>query len=215
MRLSRTEFVPLLGIIAGGAIGVFTLGSFVLLLRSDEVPAPERPVSVRTVPARPAPDRQPRVFDECADDRVYRLLGSVDEDRDAVQISPDAQSTIVVQCPDGRVDGDEEADLSAAPVFTPMTVRPEIRNRSEVQAALMREYPALLRDAGIGGRVLVWFFISEDGVVLGTRVSESSGHNPLDEAALKVAAVFQFTPAMNRYEPVPVWILLPITFPAN
>ena len=212
MRLSRKEFVPLLAIIAGGAIGVFALGSFVLLLRSDEVPAPERPVRVRTVPARPAPDGQPRVFDECADDRVYRLLESVDEDRDPVQISPDAQSTIVVQCPDGRVDGDEEADLSAAPVFTPMTLRPEIRNRSEVQAALVREYPALLRDAGIGGRVLVWFFISEDGVVLDTRVSESSGHLPLDEAALQVADVFRFSPALNREQIVQVWIQLPITF---
>ena len=30
-------------------------------------------------------------------------------------------------------------DISAAPVFTPMTVRPEIRNRAEVTAALRRE----------------------------------------------------------------------------
>ena len=60
---------------------------------------------------------------------------------------------------------DVSTDISAAPVFTPMTVRPEIRNRPEVQAALMREYPAILRDAGIGGTVVVWFFITEDGVV--------------------------------------------------
>ena len=107
---------------------------------------------------------------------------------------------------------DEEPDLSAAPVFTPMTVRPEIRNRSEVQAALMREYPPVLRDAGIGGQVVVWFFISEEGRVLNRRVSESSGHVALDEAALKVADVFRFTPALNRENIVQVWIPLPITF---
>ncbi len=107
---------------------------------------------------------------------------------------------------------DGSVDLSSNPVFTPMTVRPEIRNRPEVQAALMREYPTILRDAGIGGTVVVWFFISEEGMVLDRRVSESSGHVPLDEASLKVADVFRFTPALNREQIVQVWIQLPITF---
>ena len=106
---------------------------------------------------------------------------------------------------------DREA-IQAGPVFTPMTVRPEIRNRSEIQQALMREYPPSLRDAGIGGRVVVWYYVSETGQVLHTRLSESSGHAELDAAALTVAAVFRFTPAMNRDERVPVWIQLPITF---
>ncbi len=139
-----------------------------------------------------------RVSDECADDRAYRLLGWADK------------------CADGGADGlDEEADLSAAPVFTPMTVKPEIRNREEVQAALMGEYPPILRDAGIGGQVVVWFYISEMGRVLDRRIAESSGHLQLDEAALNVADVFQFTPVMNRDERVQVWIELPITFPVQ
>ena len=105
-----------------------------------------------------------------------------------------------------------EADLSAAPVFTPMTVQPEIRNRREVEAALMREYPSILRSSGIGGQVIVWFFISKEGSVLDRRIFESSGFAQLDEAALKVADVFQFTPALNRDKIVPVWIRFPITF---
>ncbi len=107
---------------------------------------------------------------------------------------------------------DGGADLSAAPRFTPMTVRPEILNRNEVSAALLREYPPILRDAGIGGSVTVWFFISEQGTVLDRRVSESSGHVPLDEAALQVADVFRFSPALNRDRIVQVWIQLPISF---
>ena len=73
-------------------------------------------------------------------------------------------------------------------------------------------YPPILRDAGIGGSVTVWFFISEQGAVLDRRVSESSGHVPLDEAALQVADVFRFSPALNREKIVQVWIQLPITF---
>ncbi len=103
-------------------------------------------------------------------------------------------------------------DISAAPTFTPYTVRPDIINRGELARALEREYPPLLRDAGIGGTVLVWFFIDEEGRVQNTEVNQSSGHRPLDEAALAVAPIIQFTPALNRDKRVPVWISLPITF---
>jgi protein TonB len=107
---------------------------------------------------------------------------------------------------------DRASDISAAPVFTPMTVRPEIRNRPEVQAALKREYPSLLRDAGIGGTVVVWFFISEEGMVADRRVSQTSGQAQFDEAALRVADVIRFSPALNRDKRVRVWIEVPITF---
>ena len=76
----------------------------------------------------------------------------------------------------------------------------------------MREYPTFLRDAGIGGEVVVWFFISEEGLVLDRRVSQSSGHAQLDEAALAVADVFRFSPALNLENVVQVWIQLPISF---
>ena len=103
-------------------------------------------------------------------------------------------------------------DLASAPVFTPMTVRPEIRNRIAVMTAMERAYPPILRDAGIGGQVVVWFFISEDGQVLDKRVSQSSGHTQLDNAALEVADVYRFTPALNRDQKVKVWSQIPITF---
>jgi protein TonB len=103
-------------------------------------------------------------------------------------------------------------DISAAPTFTPYTVRPDIKNRGEVARALEREYPPLLRDAGIGGTVQVWFFIDEEGRVQRTQVNESSGHKALDDAAIQVAGIIEFTPALNRDKRVPVWISLPITF---
>jgi TonB family protein len=103
-------------------------------------------------------------------------------------------------------------DLSAEPTFTPFTVRPDIKNRQDLSSALEREYPPLLRDAGIGGMAQVWFFVDETGTVARTLINQTSGHQALDEAALRVAEVIQFTPALNRDEPVPVWISLPIKF---
>ena len=114
-----------------------------------------------------------------------------------------------------EISPEDRAAIQVGPVFTPMTVRPEILNRTYVQSALMRLYPPDLRDAGIGGSAVVWFYISDTGRVLHSEIDESSGHEELDEAALKVATVFRFTPGMNRAEPVPVWIHLPITFAAR
>ncbi len=103
-------------------------------------------------------------------------------------------------------------DLEAAPTFTPYTVKPDIKNRDELARALDREYPPLLRDAGIGGTAAVWFFIDQTGRVQKTQIDHSTGHKALDEAALRIADAIQFTPALNRGEAVPVWISLPITF---
>ncbi|MEQ8330504.1 MAG: energy transducer TonB [Longimicrobiales bacterium] len=107
---------------------------------------------------------------------------------------------------------EEQSDLSAAPTFTPFTVAPSILNRNDVIRAMEREYPPLLRDAGIGGTVRVYFFIDEGGSVQDYRIDQSSGHQALDEAALNVAEVYRFSPALNRDKKVPVWVSFPITF---
>ncbi len=104
------------------------------------------------------------------------------------------------------------AQRNEGPGFTPYTVGPEIVNRQEVTEALVRAYPPLLRDAGIGGTTLVWFHIDEQGQVTDTRVNRSSGSPELDRAALDVAGRMRFTRALNRDEPVAVWVSFPITF---
>jgi hypothetical protein len=86
MRLSRTDKVPVLTIVVGGAFGfAFSLG-FLAWTATDDV------------------------------------------DHD----SPSVFTTPIVE-----MDRTQEPAVEG-PIFTPMTVRPEITNRSEVQAALMR-----------------------------------------------------------------------------
>jgi len=108
-----------------------------------------------------------------------------------------------------------EVDASPSPVFTPMTSRPEIENVSEVFRAIERKYPPLLRDAGIGGRVVVWFFIDEVGRVQHIRMAQSSGQASLDAAAMTVAEVYEFTPALNGDRPTAVWVQFPVIFQAQ
>lgn len=101
------------------------------------------------------------------------------------------------------------------PVFTPFSVRPRIRNRADVMEALAALYPPELKDAGIGGTVEVWFFSDEEGRVQRTLVNVSSGQRALDDAAIRVAGLIEFTPALNRDQPRPVWISLPLVFAAG
>lgn len=105
-----------------------------------------------------------------------------------------------------------DAELMQAATFTPFTTRPELRNREQVSQALERNYPPLLRDAGIGGEALVWFFIDRSGTVARASINRSAGYPALDSAALQVARTMEFTAAENRGEPVPVWVAIPIVF---
>jgi TonB family protein len=104
-------------------------------------------------------------------------------------------------------------DLSAEPAFTPRMVNPTLRNREEFIAALERSYPPLLKDAGIGGTIVLWIFIDEEGIVRNTRIVTGSGEAILDRAAENLMLnVARFTPALNEAAPVPVWVQIPVTF---
>lgn len=105
-----------------------------------------------------------------------------------------------------------EEDPSAAPVWMKVDVYPVLRNRDEMARLLESEYPPLLRDAGIGGTVKVWFYIDEAGEVVKTQVHTSSGHAALDDAAMRIAQKYDFSPATNKDGAVPVWISLDIMF---
>jgi protein TonB len=106
--------------------------------------------------------------------------------------------------------GDES--VTSTPSFTPRTVEPQLRNRTAVQKALAENYPRVLRERHIGGTVRLWVLIDSVGRVIRSELHQTSGNDFLDKAAIKVADVMQFTPAMNRDRKVSVWVLLPINF---
>ncbi len=114
-----------------------------------------------------------------------------------------------VELPAPTVDADE---LSERPQFTPYTVRPAIVNRGEAQRAVELRYPQELKQAGIGGTVVVFVYINIDGTVQNAVIHESSGIEELDDAASAAAWELKFIPAKKFEETVPVWMAIPITF---
>lgn len=132
---------------------------------------------------------------------------------DDITIAPTTfEANPVTALPPPPAASSTEADLRDAPRFTPYTVRPELQNVDEVKAALVRRYPRLLRDAGVGATVVVWVFIDEHGVVHRSLVKAPSGYPEFDAAALATAPEMKFSPAINRSQRVPVWIEIPLVF---
>ena len=173
--------------------------------------APPTPPPPPTPPAIEVP-RPVVILSQVADEQRVFVVGTGE---------PTNRELVVIRSPDGAVNGYRfeipgEAAPPPPPVgepeFTPMTVRPRLTNADVVQQTLMQVYPALLRDAGIGGAPVLWLHINQSGAVDATRIHESSGYEALDEAARDVARAMQFTPARNRDDVVDAWVQIPIRF---
>jgi TonB family protein len=142
------------------------------------------------------------------EDRTERIIRTRIDESGVRETRVAEPEEIVQRLPEAS----RQAFTAERPTFTPYSVAPQIQNVPEVQRAMIEAYPPLLRDAGIDGTVRVYFYVDATGRVGDTRIDQSSGHAALDEAALSVAGVYRFSPALNRDRPTPVWVSFPITF---
>ena len=115
-----------------------------------------------------------------------------------------------VRAPDARASAPSTAD--GEPRFMPYDVAPELENAGEVSSRLQELYPDSLENAGVGGSVVLWLRVDEQGRVKRSLLEQSSGHGALDRAASRIAGDMDFSPAMNRDERVGVWVQQRIRF---
>jgi protein TonB len=73
-------------------------------------------------------------------------------------------------------------------------------------------YPAYARRRGIEGRVVLGVEVTAEGNASAVAVVESSGHDSLDAAALKVVRQWRFDPAVRDGGVVPSRVQVPILF---
>ena len=91
--------------------------------------------------------------------------------------------------------------------------QPELSNRSEVARQLSRNYPPLLRDAGVVGTVTIRMRVLENGTVDPASIAvENSTHDAFADAARRVVERMRFRPAKVGGKAVKVWVTLPVTF---
>lgn len=87
------------------------------------------------------------------------------------------------------------AKVEAPPVTTPVSI-------GKAHECNSMFYPPIAQRLGQEGTTVVAFHITPDGDVTDPRVSESSGHDSLDEAALRCVATWHYKPATQSGHPI-------------
>jgi protein TonB len=73
-------------------------------------------------------------------------------------------------------------------------------------------YPALSRQLGEQGKVLVRVLVNAEGNVEHVVLRKTSGYDGLDEAALETVKQWRFVPAKRAAQPIAAWVVVPISF---
>jgi periplasmic protein TonB len=105
----------------------------------------------------------------------------------------------------------------AAPAPAQLAVVPETRAREPDYVARYLhnpppQYPWQARRMGIEGRVVLHVEILQNGGVGRIEIRQSSGHDMLDQAAIKAVPGWRFAPARISGAPITAWVLVPIIF---
>jgi len=166
---------------------------------ADELAAIELPPEVKIPPppesiVRPA---RPQVSESVLDEDITIAATTFDEN---------PVSELAPPPPDVEVDPSEQ------PVWVDRDTDPRLLNGPEMIRLMDRLYPKVLKEAGIGGDVLMWVWVDQWGKPGNAQINRSSGRTQLDEVALAIAAQMQFEPAMLLDKPVGVWVAQPISF---
>ncbi len=98
---------------------------------------------------------------------------------------------------------EEMPDINA---FIPVEKEPQVVRR------VKPEYPEIARRAGIEGVVWVKILVDKEGKPRKAVVIKSEAGDVLNEAAVKAAMEFLFTPALMNQGPVSCWVVIPFRF---
>ncbi len=100
--------------------------------------------------------------------------------------------------------------VAAAPSPPPPVVPP--RFNADYLQNPAPPYPPLARRMGEQGRVVLRVLVSPAGLPEQVELKRSSGSPRLDQSALDTVRRWKFVPARQGEQPVPAWVLVPISF---
>jgi len=101
----------------------------------------------------------------------------------------------------------EEQDVSQAPKFVAFEQAPQVVKRVEPV------YPKMAAIAEVNGSVVVQFYVDKKGNVGKILIKEVDPKGMgFEEAAMEAVAQWKFTPALQRENPVGVWVWNKFTF---
>jgi protein TonB len=99
----------------------------------------------------------------------------------------------------------QSSEKKSEPIVLPNLNADYLKNPAPV-------YPALARQNGEQGKVLVRVFVNENGKAEKVTLKKSSGYEQLDDSALETVKNWQFVPAHRGVEALSAWVVVPISF---
>lgn len=99
----------------------------------------------------------------------------------------------------------QSSETKSEPIILPNLNADYLKNPAPI-------YPALSRQNGEQGKVLVRVFVNENGKAEKVTLKKSSGYEQLDDSALETVKNWQFVPAHRGIEAVSAWVVVPISF---
>lgn len=127
---------------------------------------------------------------------------------------------------DATLNLDEEIALPAGPPPPPVEPEDVVEEEEEIFVVVEQmptiiggieklyeyvKYPAIARQAGMEGMVVVQFVVTSDGLPMDPVVSRSAGE-VLDRTAVDAVMKLRFEPGMQRGKPVSVRFAIPVRF---
>lgn len=132
---------------------------------------------------------------------------------DRVLLSPHDDHALPIQRPEAETPTPARADATVARAVDPATVQNYLLGVLQSELARYLRYPALARERGWEGTVLVGVAVASDGMLTSARLLRSSGYPLLDEASLtSLRRIHSLGVETARLGREPVEVILPIRF---
>jgi protein TonB len=177
---------------------VICLGAFLFLPKEIEVKAYQLRRSIETV-MEALPPQLEKMADE--PQQVRPQAAPVAAQANEADVQETIESTTFTEVTKRATD----TDIPVVP-FWKVEVKPQ-------QISVPKpDYPEMARSAGIEGTTVVEALVDIDGTVADARVLKTSNNQTLDAAAVEAARRATFRPAMQRDNPVRVWVSIPYRF---
>lgn len=202
-------------LIAGMLVALAHAGAWYVLSRLPHEITPPRPLKVIEV-ALLTPPPQPKIavkLPEPAKPVAKAQTRTKPEPRQLLQAQAIAERTME-QAPETPPPSTPTPPVAAA---EPPKAAPEpVVEAPRFNAAYLNNpppaYPLTARRRGMEGRVMVRAEVLADGTCSRVELKQSSGYEPLDQAALEAVKKWRFIPAKKGSLAITAWVEVPITF---
>lgn len=208
----RNKFAPLMAIVVLHIAGFYAIQSGLL---SRVVTAAMPTITTISIIAPPAPPKPPAPSVPKTVELSAPVPRAVIPPLPLIAVAP-SEPTITPPQPT-RAEAAPVATAAptapAAPAPTPPApATPRTVSSVEYIKAPQLIYPNLSRRLGESGTVVLRILINEKGLPEQILIQKSTGYTNLDEAGRQAAQRALFKPMIENGKPVPVYVLVPLTF---